>query len=110
MTIECNKQGAVVIVKVAGRMGAESAPQFEQVCRDSIRDGAAHLVVDLAGLEYVSSMGLRSFLNVAKAGQYKTNAMLLCGMTGLVKQVFDMTHLTPLFAVYESTEAGLQSI
>jgi len=88
-------------------MDAESAPQFEQHCRDCVAEGLTGLVVDLGELTYVSSMGLRSFVSVAKTLQDKGGALRLCRLNGLVKQVFEITGLLRIFPVYESVEAAL---
>jgi len=96
-----------VVFFVSGRMDAESAPQFEQNCRAWIAEGHTSLVVDLGELAYVSSMGLRSFLNIAKTLQGKGGALRICRLTGLVKQVFEITRLTNVFPVYESAESAL---
>ncbi len=88
-------------------MDAENAPQFEQQCRACIAEGLTGLVVDLGGLTYISSMGLRSFVSVGKALQDKGAALRLCGLNGLVKQVFEITGLLGSFPVYESVEAAL---
>jgi len=95
------------VLVVSGRMDAENAPQFEQQCRASIAEGLTSLVVDLGGLTYVSSMGLRSFISIGKALHDKGGALRLCRLTGLVKQVFEITGLLGSFAVYESVEAAL---
>ena len=110
MTLQWSSQGSVAVVRVAGRMDAASAPQFEQACRDSIRGGTTRLLADLADLQYVSSMGLGSFLSIAKTMQSSGGALMLCGMKGLVKEVFDMTRLTPLFPVFDSAETALKSV
>ena len=110
MTIESSNRGKAAVLKVSGRMDAESAPQFEQACRTSIRDGATRLVVDIAALEYVSSIGLRSFLMIAKTLQSSGGAMVLCGLRGLVKEVFDMTHLTPLFQLSDSVDTAVAGV
>jgi anti-anti-sigma factor len=110
MTIECSKQGAATVVKVSGRMDAESAPEFEEACQQCMRAGAKFIAVDVADLTYVSSMGLRSFLVIAKALQPLGGKMMLCGLRGMVKEVFDMTHLTQLFPVFDSTAAAVASV
>ncbi len=92
---------------VSGRMDAENAPQFEQQCRACIAEGLTGLVVDLGELTYVSSMGLRSFVSVAKTLQDKGGALRICRLRGLVKQVFEITGLLESFPVYESVEAAL---
>jgi anti-anti-sigma factor len=61
----------------------------------------------LAQLTYVSSMGLRSFISVAKTLQDKGGALRICRLSGLVKQVFEITGLLRSFQVYESVEAAL---
>jgi anti-anti-sigma factor len=88
-------------------MDAENAPQFEEQCRACIADGHRGLVVDLGELTYVSSMGLRSFISVAKTLQDNGGALRLCRLTGLVKQVFEITGLLRSFPVYESVDAAL---
>ncbi len=107
MTIERKQVADQVIVLVSGRMDAENAPQFEQQCRACIAEGFTGLVVDLGGLTYVSSMGLRSFISIAKMLQDKGGALRLCRLSGLVKQVFEITGLLGSFPVYESVEAAL---
>lgn len=88
-------------------MDAENAPQFEQECNACIAEGLTSLVVDLGDLGYVSSMGLRSFVSIAKALQSKGGALRICRMQGLVKQVFAITGLIQIFPVYESLDSAL---
>ena len=64
MTIEQTEVSGQVVLLVAGRMDAESAPQFEKKCRACIAEGVTTLIVDLGDLAYISSMGLRSFLEI----------------------------------------------
>ena len=107
VTIERRQVSDQVVLLVAGRMDAESAPQFEQQCRDCVAEGLTGLVVDLGQLTYVSSMGLRSFVSIAKTLQDKGGALRICRLSGLVKQVFEITGLLGMFRVYESVEAAL---
>jgi len=109
MTIDSSRQGKAAVVTVTGRIDPTTAPRFEQACRDSLA-GVHYLVVDVSGLEYISSVGLRSFVLLAKSLQTAGGAVLLCGMKGLVKEVFDMTHLTSLFRTFDSVDAALASL
>jgi anti-anti-sigma factor len=107
VTIERRQVADQAVLVVSGRMDAENAPQFEQQCRVSIAEGTTRLVVDLGGLTYVSSMGLRCFISIAKTLQDKGGALRICRLSGLVRQVFEITGLLGSFAVYESVEAAL---
>jgi anti-anti-sigma factor len=107
VTIERRHLSAQVVLVVSGRMDAENAPQFEQACNACIAEGLTTLVVDSGELAYVSSMGLRSFISVAKTLQSKGGALRICRLQGLVKQVFEITGLIRSFPVYESLESAL---
>ena len=107
MTIEQMQVAGQVVILVSGRMDAENAPHFEQACRACIAEGATGLVVDLGDLAYVSSMGLRSFISVAKTLRDKGGVLRICRLRGLVKQVFEITGLLEMFGVYESVETAL---
>ena len=107
MTIEQTYVSGQVVLLVAGRMDAESAPQFENKCRSCVAEGLTTLIVDLGDLRYISSMGLRSFLEIGKTLQGKGGALRICRVNGLVKQVFEITGLNRLFKNYESVESAI---
>jgi anti-anti-sigma factor len=110
LTIESTKREKAAVLVLSGRMDAESASQFESACAQHLSDGATHLVLDMASLQYVSSMGIRSFIVIGKEAKAKGGAVLLCGMRGFVKEVFDMTYVTQLFPLFDSTDAALASL
>jgi anti-anti-sigma factor len=110
MNIEPTELQQAVLLKVTGRMDAENAPQFEQACEAWIGRGVKHLIADLDGLEYVSSMGLRSFLSVAQKLKSSSGSLSLCGLHGLPRQVFEMTRLIGVFPVFETSEQALAKL
>jgi len=107
LSIERTEASDYVVLIVSGRMDAENAAQFEKQCNDCIAEGHTSLVADLGGLAYISSIGLRSFLAVAKTLQSKGGALRLCCLKGLVRQVFEITGLMQAFSVYESVESAV---
>jgi anti-anti-sigma factor len=107
LNIETTHVSDQIVVIVSGRMDAENAPQFEEKCKTCIAEGHISLVADLGGLAYISSMGLRSFLSIAKALQSQGGSLRLCCLKGLVKQVFEITGLMQAFSVYESVESAV---
>jgi anti-anti-sigma factor len=110
MKIESVRKGTAAVVVLSGRLDAESAPQFDTVCEEHLKDGVTHFVIGMADLSYVSSMGLRSFLVIAKQTKSRGGGVSLCGMKGFVKEVFDLTNVTPLFRLFDTTEAAATSI
>jgi len=110
MKIEVRQQGSAVILKITGRMDAEAHREFAQACDHWIEQGATHLVVDVAALDYISSAGLGTFARASQALKKKNGAVILCGVKGLVKEVFEITRLLPLFPVFDSPQAACDSL
>ena len=110
MNIEATELEKAVLLKVTGRMDAENAHEFEEACQSWITIGSKHLIADLDGLQYVSSMGLRCFLSVAQKLQSSSGSLLLCGLHGLPRQVFEMTRLIGLFPVFETTQQAISTL
>ncbi len=110
MNIEPTELEKAVVLKVTGRMDAENAHEFELACERWIATGATHLIADLGELQYVSSMGLRCFLAVAQKLKSVSGSLILCGLHGLPRQVFEMTRLIGLFPVFETTQQALATL
>ena len=107
MNIERVQVGSKAVLRVAGRMDVESASQFESACESCIADGFTTIIIDLGELSYISSIGLRSFVAIAKKLKDRGGALRVCRLTGLVRQVFEITRLTELFPMHESVESAV---
>jgi anti-anti-sigma factor len=110
MHIEATQLEKAVVLKVSGRMDAENASDFDKACDVWISQGAKHLIADLGDLQYVSSMGLRSFLAAAQKLKSVSGSLILCGLKGLPRQVFEMTRLDSLFPIYETAQQALAAL
>ena len=99
--------GTKAVLRLAGRMDIESAAGFELACDSCISEGFTTLVIDVADLTYISSYGLRSIVSVAKKLNEKGGELRICGLTGLVRQVFEITHLTQTFAQHDTVDSAL---
>ena len=110
VNIQATEYDSGVVLKVAGRMDAVSATTFEEECKAWVARGAATVIVDLSELSYISSLGLRSFVVIGKLLEEKRGSFRLCCLTGLVKQVFEITRLNSVFPIHESVVAALARV
>ncbi len=88
-------------------MDANNSPEFEKACNVWIEQGVKQIIIDMSELEYVSSMGLRYFVNIGKLLTDQGGALRLSGIHGLVKQLFQITRLSNVFPTYDSVEAAV---
>jgi anti-sigma B factor antagonist len=88
-------------------MDAENAAAFESQCEFFISEGFTRIVMDLGELMYVSSMGLSAIVKIAKQVRDKGGDVRICCLTGLVRQLFEITRLNHVFPPHESVESAL---
>ncbi|MFO7985647.1 MAG: STAS domain-containing protein [Desulfatiglandaceae bacterium] len=97
-----------IIAAVNGRIDAVTAPEFERQLNDWVAQGRSDLLMDLNGLDYISSAGLRSMLGIAKKLKKDGRALMLCSLTDTVKEVFDISGFNTIIPIYNSVETALK--
>lgn len=107
MEIKEERHDGILLVAPRGRVDSNTSGRLEDEFSRRVGAGERNLLVDMAGIDYISSAGLRVFLLLAKKLQQAGGRLVLSTLHPAVKQVFDLAGLTPLFTVEPSTEAGL---
>lgn len=104
MEIVTRTQDDVTIVAFRGSLDSKTSPEAQQAL-DGIRAGGNRkLLVDFAALDYISSAGLRVLLATAKRLSGAGGALRLFGLNETVREVFDISGFSTIFAVF-ATEA-----
>jgi anti-anti-sigma factor len=109
MQIQQSNRDGITIVAPAGRIDTTTSSSVEDAVRQAVDRGARNLVVDLAGVEYISSAGLRVFLVLAKRMRDLQGRLVLSGMTEPVRQVFQLAGFMPLFRVEATQDAAMST-
>jgi anti-anti-sigma factor len=99
--------GDALVIAPAGRVDSVSSGEFERLVVSRIEGGARRLVLDLAGVEYISSAGLRVLLMAAKRLKEPPAVLVLCGLGPGVRSVLELAGFLPLFAVEAGREQAL---
>ena len=89
MTISKTRNGAAMTVAVEGRLDTTTAPQLEAELKGAL-DGITELTMDLKGMEYISSAGLRVLLSAQKS-MNRQGTMKVTGVSETVMEVFEVT-------------------
>jgi stage II sporulation protein AA (anti-sigma F factor antagonist) len=110
MTIEIKKESSALVMTVAGRMDAVTAPEYEKKVNELIADGETNFVVDFEQLDYISSAGLRALLASAKKIKGKSGNILLANIRGSVKEVFDISGFGTIFPMHDSVASALSAL
>ena len=110
MQIDEEKVGGALVIGPVGRVDSVSSGELEKLVLSRIDGGETRLVLDLAGVEYISSAGLRVLLIAAKRLKEPPAAVVLCGLGPGVRSVLELAGFLPLFAVEPTRAQALARI
>lgn len=105
---ERNERGCSVVT-VKGRLDSASVEKFWDQCARWIDASQANVVLDLSGLEYVSSAGLSSILGAAKRVQARSGRLAVAGLKGLVKEIFAISGFETVLPTYTDVETAIKN-
>ena len=97
MTIEIKKMGEEAVIELSGRLDTSTAPVLDKRISEDIAENT-HLTLDLKGLEYISSAGLRVLLSAQKRMK-KCGSMKLKNVCEEVMDVFEMTGFADILVI-----------
>jgi anti-sigma B factor antagonist len=97
------------IIRVTGKVDSSTAPELEQTLLGEIEAGHKNLVVNLNGLEYISSAGLKALLAALIRTRRKLPAgdVVISELPPQMRETFDLVGLTHLFAFYDNDVAAV---
>lgn len=107
MQIFTRKERDNLVLEIKGRIDALTTPKLEEECQRLIDQGEKALILDLGGVEYISSAGLRTILIIARRLNSLEGKIRFCGLQGMVKEVFSISGLNSLFPAFSSVTEAL---
>jgi len=96
-----------MVVEVSGRINSANAKQFGNHLINLIENGCDRLVVDLKGLEYMTSAGFRSLLVAGKSASRHQCDYALCSLSDEVKRLFELGGFLDLFPIYGDSNTAV---
>jgi anti-anti-sigma factor len=99
----------VAVIKVQGSMDIESAPQIAAFIERQMDAGHTRLVVDLAGVDYTSSAGLRALLGSVKEARRRGGDLRLCSIGENVLKVLTLSGFTSIVKHYPDASSAVRS-
>ena len=97
MTIEMKKNASETIIEIVGRLDTITAPVLDRTINEDIGD-TKNLVLDIKGMDYISSAGLRVLLGAQKKMQ-KIGSMKVINVSEEVMDVFQMTGFADILVI-----------
>jgi len=90
-----------------GRVDNITAPALQTQLTSALAQPGARLLVDFTKLDYISSAGFRILLLAGKRAEQSGCHLVLCGVSGRIRQLFDVGGFLDLFSVVGTREEGI---
>ena len=103
------QSGVVTVLQVRGRIDSTTAVMLNERLMGMLEGASARVLVDFSHLDYISSAGFRVLLLAAKRAEQCMSRLVLCGVSGKVKQLFDLGGFLDLFTIAPTREEGIAS-
>jgi len=110
MDIKTERSNGALIAKAEGRIDGVNARDFEEAMKAAIGSDDNTVVIDLEGLSYISSAGLRVILLIAKTLRKRNADLVLCSLSAPIREVFEISGFDKIIPVHDSREQALAAI
>ncbi len=99
------------LLRLKGRLDVLGTERLRDEARRSLQvDGRVNLVVDLAGLEFVASTGLATFLLLTEEFTEVQGTIIFANATPAVKQVISLLNIDQFLNLAASEETAMEMI
>ncbi len=99
--------GGVSILKVSGYLDTTTAGELETALYGLLDRGVYKIVVDLAGVNYISSAGWGIFIGEIKRIRNHSGDLKLSGMVGDVHEVFQLLEFHSILEAYPTSQEAV---
>lgn len=106
LTFEDIAAGSHRVLALTGRLDTNTSGELDRHLAEHV-GLADRLVLELTSIEYVSSAGLRVVLMLAKKLQRGGGALVLCGMSAGVREVFDIAGFSKILTIEPDRASAL---
>lgn len=111
MDIEVSEiDGKLTCIRLAGRLDSPGVDRIETRFTAAVVAQKRHAVVDLSGVSFLASMGIRMLISSGRALDLKGSKMALYGATDLVKTVLDHVALDQIIPVAATQREAIERL
>lgn len=113
MNVTSRRFANAVVVRAAGRLDQDTCETFRgdllRYVDEAVRGGGA-IVLDLSGLEYVSSAGLRCFMLASRQAKAQHGRIYVAALQPMVAEIFEISHFNLVFQVFPSVRDAIGAV
>ena len=110
MKIETRQVHDVLVIEMIGRLDSPAAADAENRLLNIVEGKNGRVLLNLEKLEYVTSMGLRVIVLLARQLQESRGELMICNARDMVKDAFEIFGLHDLTKIYDTEKEAFAAL
>ena len=113
MDIKNKTYSNVLVLSPVGRIDHANSEDFRNSLApfiDRCKTDGERIVLDLAGVDYISSAGLRCFMLAEKQAKAQGGLVVVAAMQPVVKEIFEISRFTLVFETFGTVSEAIAKL
>ena len=103
----------VLVLTIAGKINHNGSDTLRDNLLPFIEDrdsSYAKVVLDMSGVEYMSSVGLRVLMLAAKSAKKLERTLVVAGLNSTMREIFEISRFHLLYDTYDSLREAVAAL
>ena len=109
-SLTTEKSGQTLIISAKGRIDGANATEVQGVLSGAFEPGIKLMLLDLGGLTYISSAGLRVIMLTARTLDRSGAKFAVGSPSGPIREVFQISGFDQIIPIFDSQEEAIDSL
>ena len=101
------RKPGVFVVDLQGDVDMSTSPEVRKSMLSIFKKGASHIIVDLAGVPYIDSSGIATFVEGLQLSRKDGTRFTLAGAGQTVESILDLAYLKSVFEIVPDVNGAL---
>lgn len=111
MKVDYSQEEQFTIIKIWGTLETAEIEEFKESIKEFLKKLETRgLILDLKGLDYISSAGIGVFVEIFKALKEQNIEIRFCNVGHFIENIFKITSLDAIFPMVPDQEAAKRSL
>lgn len=102
--------GNAVLLSASGRIDLSNAETFKDALSNALSKAKKALILDLSGVDYISSAGLRALMIAFKAGKAEGKAFGIAALQPLLLEIFTISRFNLVFPLFDTVPQAVEKL
>ena len=109
-SLTTERSGQILIVSAKGRIDGANATEVQGVLSNAFEPGIKLMLLDLGGLTYISSAGLRVIMLTARTLDRSGAKFAVGSPSGPIREVFQISGFDQIIPIFDSQAEAIESL